>query len=251
MNLLLVNDDGINAEGIKVLAKELEKYHKLTIVAPADQQSATGHSITITTPLIVKELKLEGINAKAYSVYGTPADCVRIALDKLIDCPIDMVVSGINRGVNLGNDILYSGTVSAAIEAAMNKIPSLAVSVFVNEDTEKYDVAAKYAIRVIKQWNKSEINNEVVLNLNVPLIPQEEIKGIKVCKIGGSVFESYFIEKIDENGQLTFTLEGNFTDVDEIDTDIFYLKSGYVTLTPLHYDLTNFNILKDVEQLIK
>src|SRR5690606_19674244 len=125
MRLLLVNDDGIHAEGINKLAMELEKKHEVTIVAPNDERSAQSHALTLRKPLIVKEVKLEGIKSRAYSVSGTPADCVRIALDQLIKEPVDLVISGINKGLNVGMDVLYSGTVSAAIEANLYGIPSM------------------------------------------------------------------------------------------------------------------------------
>src|SRR5690606_32311726 len=128
MRLLLVNDDGIHAEGINKLAMELEKKHEVTIVAPDDERSAQSHALTLRKPLVVKEVKLGGIKSKAYSVSGTPADCVRIAIDKLLPEPVDMVISGINRGLNVGMDVLYSGTVSAAIEANLYNIPSIALS---------------------------------------------------------------------------------------------------------------------------
>ncbi|MBC2579467.1 5'/3'-nucleotidase SurE [Clostridium sp. DJ247] len=252
MRLLLTNDDGINAKGLYELAKELEKEHNIIIAAPCSQRSACGHSITLTTPIEVEEVKLQGINGKAYSINGTPADCVRIALDKLSEEKIDMVVSGINSGFNLGTDVIYSGTVSAAIESAIYKIPSLAISVEIKKEEEKYETAAKYAAEVLRIVKNKEIGDDVVLNVNVPLIPQEEIKGIKVCKIGSRVYKNSFIEKIENSediGKKRFKLEAELEDQDCEDTDIYYVKRGYVTLTPLHYDLTNFLILEQVSNM--
>ena len=128
MKILLTNDDGIMAEGIQTLAKELEKEHEVIIVAPDIQKSAQSHAITLFKPLVIKTVKLEGIKGKAYSVNGTPADCVRAGIEALTDKPIDLVFSGINIGLNSGMDILYSGTVSAAIEASIYNMPSIAVS---------------------------------------------------------------------------------------------------------------------------
>lgn len=251
MKLLLVNDDGIDAKGIFVLAKELEKYHDVTVVAPDNQRSASSHSITLTRPLIVREVKVGGLKSMAYSVDGTPADCVKVAVDKLVDGKIDMVVSGINRGVNIGIDILYSGTVSAAVEAAINKIPSLAVSMYVKDNVEEYDTAAKYAAQIVNLAKDNGIKEDIVLNLNVPFLKEEEIKGIKVCKMGGSLFSNFFIESKTDNEEVSYTLEGKLNSTEIADADVYYLKSGYVTLTPLHYDLTNFNLLKDVEKWLK
>ncbi len=127
MNILLTNDDGIDAEGINTLAELLSKHHNVVMVAPENQRSASSHSITIYEPIIVKQVK-KSYNVEAYSISGTPADCVKVALDKLVPDNIDIVISGINKGLNIGNDILYSGTVSAAIEGSMYKVPSIAVS---------------------------------------------------------------------------------------------------------------------------
>lgn len=252
MRLLLTNDDGINAKGLYELAKELQKEHDIIIAAPCSQRSACGHSITLTTPIDVEEVKLQAIKGKAYSIDGTPADCVRIGIDKLSEEKIDMVVSGINSGFNLGTDVIYSGTVSAAIESAIYKIPSLAISVEIKKDEEKYETAAKYAAEVLRKVNLKDIEGDVVLNVNVPLIPEEQIKGMKVCKIGKRVYKNSFIEKIEDGedtGKKRFKLEAELKDQVCEDTDIFYIKKGYVTLTPLHYDLTNFLILKKVSNM--
>lgn len=249
MRLLLTNDDGINAKGLHTLAKELEKEHEIIIAAPSSQKSACGHSITIREALVVKEVEIEGIKSKAYSVSGTPADCVRVAIDKLAKDKVDMVISGINEGYNLGTDVIYSGTVSAAIEAAIYKIPSMAVSTDVQENKENYKMAAEYAAEVLSIVKDKDIKDDVVLNLNVPLVEKEEIKGIKVCKIGSKMYDNYFIEKLDEDNNKSFYLSGNLTENNYEDTDVYYVKEGYVTLTPLHYDLTNFKILKEVGSL--
>jgi 5''/3''-nucleotidase SurE len=246
MKLLVTNDDGVHAKGIYALAKELQKYHEVIIVAPDDQRSASSHSITLTRPLRVKEEKLEGLNVKAYSVDGTPADCVRIALDQLISEKIDMVVSGINRGFNLGADILYSGTVSAAIEAAINKIPSAAVSTDVTDELSDYEVAAIYAEKIITEAYKNNIKEDFVLNINVPLKPLKDIKGIKVSKIGGCVYSNYFQEMSLEGETRVFEIKGRINEDHFYETDTKFIKEGFVTVTPLHYDLTNFKILDEV-----
>ncbi|WP_298842741.1 5'/3'-nucleotidase SurE [Clostridium sp.] len=246
MRVLLTNDDGINAKGIYALAKELEKNHEVIIVAPDKERSACGHSITLTRPLCVKETKLKGIKAKAFSVDGTPADCVKIAINKLVDEKIDMVVSGINRGFNLGTDVLYSGTVSAAIEATIYKIPAMAVSVEFDRNTENYDLAAKYAGVILLKAIENKINNDIVLNVNIPMLAENEIKGIKVCKIGSRLYNNKYVESIGENNETQYQIKGTAKDIHEEDSDTIYFKEGYVTVTPLHYDLTNFEILKDV-----
>ena len=249
MKLLLTNDDGINAKGLHALAKEFEKKHEIVIVAPNNQRSACGHSITISEPLFVKEVQIDGIKAKAYSISGTPADCVRIGVDKLAEGKVDMVLSGINNGFNLGTDVIYSGTVSAAIESAIYKIPSMAISTDITDDIEKYAVAAKYVSEILENVKNNYTKDDVVLNINVPLISKEKIKGVKVCAIGSRTYDNYYIEEIDENNGKTFHLKGKLNDLDYENTDIYYIKRDYVTLTPLHYDLTNFKILSEVSKI--
>lgn len=247
MRLLIVNDDGIQAEGIHSLAKELEKDYELTIVAPDEEKSAGSHAITIKKDLIVKKVKLEGIKSKAYSVSGTPADCVRVALDKLIDEPVDMVLSGINMGLNAGMDVLYSGTVSAAIEANLYKIPSMALSAEWVDGKINYEIAAKYGRYILEKTKDDFVKNNIVLSINTPFLEEENIKGIKVCKIGGVIYDYYFMENDRVKGESTLRLKGRKNGELEKDTDRFYLSQGYVTVTPLHYDLTNFNLLQKVE----
>ena len=246
MRLLVTNDDGIHAKGIYALAKELEKYHQTILVAPDDQRSAASHSITLTRALQVKEVVLQGLKSKAFSVDGTPADCVRLAIDQLIEGKIDMVISGINRGFNLGIDVLYSGTVSAAIEAAIYKIPSIAISMGVTDDLSSYTIAAKYAVKAIDVAKEHNMQNDLVLNVNVPLISESEIKGFKVCRIGDAVYNNYFEEIIPENGFRLFDIKGNINEHHIEKTDTQFLNEGYVTITPLHYDLTNYKIMREV-----
>lgn len=248
MRLLLTNDDGINAKGIYALAKELQKNHEVIIVAPDSERSACGHSITLSRPLIVREVKLVGLNVKAFSVDGTPADCVKIAINKLIEGKIDMVVSGINKGLNLGTDVLYSGTVSAAIEACIYKIPSMAVSMQIKNNIEDYEMAAVYAGEILLTAKQNNIKNDIVLNVNIPLLKKNEIKGIKVCKIGSRLYSNSYIESIGENNETQYQIKGELKDIHEEDSDTIYFKEGYITVTPLHYDLTNFKILEEARK---
>lgn len=248
MRLLLVNDDGINSEGIHKLAKEMEKEHEVTIVAPSDERSAQSHALTLRKPLIVKEVKLEGIKSKAYSVSGTPADCVRIAVDSLIKEPIDMVLSGINKGLNVGMDVLYSGTVSAAIEANMYSIPSIALSAQWDDGNINYNLAVKFGKYIIEKMKDKLINENMLISINTPFLENEtQVKGIKVCKIGGIVYDYYIMEEGEIKGERVIKADGRRRNIDEEDTDRYYISQGYVTITPLQYDLTNFDLIDKVE----
>ncbi|MGH4052384.1 MAG: 5'/3'-nucleotidase SurE [Clostridium sp.] len=251
MRLLITNDDGINAKGIYALAKELEKNHEVIIVAPNSERSACGHSITLTRPLVVREMKLAGLKSKAFSVDGTPADCVKIAINKLVNDKIDMVVSGINKGLNLGTDVLYSGTVSAAIEGTIYEIPAMAISMEILQNTENeesYEMAAKYAGQILLKAKENNIGNNIVLNVNIPMLKQNEIKGIKVCKVGSRLYNNTYIQSIVGNNETQYKIKGELIDKHEQHSDTIYHKEGYVTVTPLHYDLTNYKILNAVSQ---
>jgi 5'-nucleotidase len=246
MRLLLVNDDGIYAEGLNILARELEKEYDLTIVAPEEQKSAQSQAITISNPLIVREVELDGIKSKAYSVSGTPADCVRIALDKLVDEEVDIVISGINQGLNAGMDVLYSGTVSAAIEANIYNIPAMALSAEWLDGKIDYELIARHGMEILNQTKKDFIENNIILNVNAPYLNGEKVNGIKVCEIGGAIYD-YYLEENNSNGDRVLKLHGRGDGVLEEGTDRYYLSKGYITITPLHYNLTNFNLLGTVE----
>ncbi len=250
MRLLLVNDDGIHAEGIQRLAKELEKDHEITIVAPDDERSAQSHALTLRKPLVVKEVKLGGIESKAYSVSGTPVDCVRVAIDKLLSEPVDMVLSGINKGLNVGMDVLYSGTVSAAIEANMYNIPSVALSAQWEDGNINYDLAVEYGKFILEKLKDHLVKNNMIISINTPLLKNEEIKGIKVCKIGGIVYDYYLMEDGYVKGESILKAEGRMRNVEEEGTDRYYVSQGYVTITPLHYNLTNFELIDKVQSWI-
>lgn len=246
MKILITNDDGINARGIQLLAKSLQHNHEITIVAPDRQRSASSHSITLTEPLIIKLVEVDGLNCRCFSVSGTPADCTKIALEKLVCDEVDLVISGINDGFNLGTDVLYSGTVSAAIEAAIMKVPSIAISCNGNE--KSFEIAIDYIDKIINSLKNQELQGDIVLNVNIPPVEKSQVKGIKVCKIGERSYKDVFIEIESTDEHRTYKVKGTPEDLDVIDTDVSYIKEGYITLTPLHYDLTNFSILDKVSK---
>lgn len=251
MKILMTNDDGIWSEGIQILARTLEKCHDITIIAPHGEKSACGHSITLTKPLIIKKVDLENINSNAYSVEGTPADCVKIGIEMIMDSKPDLVISGINKGLNLGTDVIYSGTVSAAVEGAICKIPSIAISLDYDGNNESFDLVSKYMVEILKKINDNVLKNDLVININFPKCNQEDIKGLKVCNLGYRIYDNYYVEEILESGEKGFRLKGWAKDDDVKDTDIYNLRNNYITVTPLHYDLTNFKILNEVSRWIE
>lgn len=250
MKVLITNDDGINARGILALAKEISKKHEVTVVAPREQKSASSHSISIHNPIRIREEKLDE-SFKAYSLVGTPADCTQAGLSLLCK-DIDLVISGINRGLNCGTDVLYSGTVSAAVEGAIYNVPSIAISMEV--DWERYDEdytkAAKWISKVVDIAENNYLRNDVVLNVNVPNLNEEEIKGIKVCKLGKSTYNNSYV-LLEEDDDMVYEIKGTRNHICEDDSDLYFLSEGYVTLTPLHFDFTNFKIMNEVKEIFE
>ena len=248
MNILITNDDGIWADGIIELGKEISKYHNVYIVAPDSQRSATGHAITIHDPILVNEEFVDD-NIKAFSISGTPADCVKIGIEALLkDINIDLVLSGINNGPNLGTDVIYSGTVSAAIEGFIQNKPSIAFSLNeFNVSKEEYTKAAKYASEIVNNIkDKLDLLEDCILNVN---IPYGEVKGTKITVLGERIYENSLEERISPRGKRYFWISGEVKTVEQHpDSDITAIEEGYITITPVNIDMTNnkkIDILKD------
>jgi len=248
MHILLTNDDGIDALGINTLRKTLSSLGKLTVVAPDRERSATGHGITIHKPLRV--YKMDYDNCTAYSVTGTPADCVKIALEELIDEPPDIIVSGINSGANLGTDVLYSGTVSAAIEGVIAGFPSIAISLVLKEK-RNYDLAAQVACKVINEVIKKGLPEETILNINVPDIEDTENMGLEITRLGIRRYKDSIKKRVDPRGYEYYWIAGQITDIEctrnkQVCTDISAIAQNKVSITPIHLDLTNYRIIDDI-----
>lgn len=248
MNILITNDDGITARGIKVIAEKLQKSHNILVIAPDSQRSASSHSITLVNPIVVREEIIKGINGRCFSVSGTPVDCAKIGVTTIANEKIDIVVSGINNGFNLGTDVIYSGTVSAAVEGALNRMPAIALSCDGSE--EGYNLAAEYAEKLLKKIDIKNIGN-TVLNVNIPAINRNEIKGLKVCKIGERNYNNVYIEVEKSASHKVYKISGDPDDAVQGDTDVDMIKEGYVTVTPLHYDLTNFNLISNMKKTLE
>lgn len=248
MNILLTNDDGIYAKGINILAKKiLEKGHKLTISAPHEENSGKSHAITFKSPLMVEKIKLEGLeDVDALKVYGTPADCVRAAVE-LSSEKFDFCFSGCNSGYNAATNVLYSGTVSAAIEANLYKISSMAVSAQWKGDSN-YESASRVAMELFEKIKDEE--QIVVYNLNIPYLNYEELKGLKVCEVGAEVMSIY--EITEEEDKINMQLKG-FPKENNKDqkSDFYYLNEGYATLSPLLYDVTNKVLIEKLQNKLE
>jgi 5'-nucleotidase len=245
MDILLTNDDGIYAEGIFALYGELAKIGTVTVVAPYTEQSAVGHAITMSDPLRVKEVYRRA-RYFGYAVSGTPADCVKIAIRSLLRRRPGLVVSGINLGPNTGFSVLYSGTVSGATEGAIFGIPSIAVSLgtFTNPD---FRVAAQFAAKLAKIVHERGLPKGTFLNLNVPSCRPSKIKGVKITKQGKTPIIESFDKRVDPRKRTYYWLTGEVIDLKgEKDSDIVALKQGYITITPIQYDLTDYKFIDEL-----
>jgi len=239
--ILVTNDDGITAKGIRALIEAAKQFGKVIVVAPNKSQSAMGHAITIHNPLRVEKVDIfEGVEA-AYACSGTPVDCVKLAKAQLLDRTPDLCVSGINHGINAAINVIYSGTMSAAMEAAMEGIPSIGFSLCNFSRSADMSAAQQYATRIIKQVLEQGISPHKLLNVNIPAVPFEEIKGIKICKQGKASWEEAYFNRLDPMGRKYYWLTGKFIQEDQqADSDIQALKNNYVSIVPVQYDLTDY-----------
>ena len=247
--LLLSNDDGISAVGLQALARSLADIDELLVVAPASEQSAKSHGLTIHQPL-----RTQSDRPGWHSVSGTPADSVYFALNNL--CPVAprAVISGINRGSNIGNDVHYSGTVAAAREATLSGVPALAVSLYTEGggDTLHWDTAGHFAALVLRRMLANPLPDGVLLNLNVPNCPVEAVKGLLVAPMGDRAYEALVREDRDPRGKPYYWIGGPpILSNEESHTDCSLVPRGYATLTPLRTDVTAHSLLQRVEALLE
>jgi 5'-nucleotidase len=237
--ILVTNDDGIHAPGLAILAQTLHAIGQTVIVAPDQDNSAASHSLTMKRPLRVKEL-----GPSRYSVDGTPTDCVTLAMGKILPRKPQLVVSGINPGPNLGDDVSYSGTVSAAVEGTMLGVPSLAVSL-AGEEPFSFETAAAFAVTLARAILDKGLPKDTLLNVNVPNRLREEIAGVRFTRQGRRVYDGAIKETFDPWGRQHYWIGGGTPLWDEgEDTDAQAILAGYVSVTPLHLDLTNHAALK-------
>ncbi len=237
MKILLTNDDGIHAPGIFALYQALRTDHDLCVVAPESEMSAVGHAITLTSPLRVQEVYKNG-SFFGYAVTGTPADCVKIAIQELFEGPPDIILSGINLGANVGVNILYSGTVSAATEGAFLGVRSAAISLNTLQNPD-FEFAAQFSKKIIKILMESGLKSGTALNVNIPALPTDKITGVCFTRQGTSRFKEHFERRSDPRGNVYYWLSGEIpVENGNSDTDARALKDNMITITPIHYDLT-------------
>jgi len=246
MRILIVNDDGIHAKGIRTLAVRLAQEHDVTVVAPDSERSASSHSITLIRPLRVIKAEPAGMEGiRCYMVDGLPVDCTKVGINHVMEGQVDLVVSGINHGQNMGSDIIYSGTVAAALDAVIMGYHALAVS-----DTSYYPqyltTAAEVAARVVNSGLPLE-DEGVLYNLNVPDLPLDELKGLKAAEQGRLIYEDKLDVRSDPRGHQYIWMAGNLIeDKTEEDTDVSLMRRGFASIVPIRYDMTARDRLNDL-----
>ena len=242
MHLLISNDDGITAPGIQVLSGRMSSLGKVTIVAPDKNRSGASNSLTLESPVRIRET-----GDRTYSVSGTPTDCVHIALTGLLGKDPDMVVSGINAGANLGDDVIYSGTVAAAMEGRFLGFPALAVSLVFTERPQHYSTAAEAVALLVEQLRKDPLPADTILNINVPDLPLQQIKGFEVTRLGHRHRAEPVVKTTDPRGRPMYWIGPAGPEQDAgPGTDFDAIRRGYISITPIHVDLTRYQALEQV-----
>ena len=246
--ILVTNDDGIAAPGIRALVEAVKDLGRVIVVAPDSPQSGMGHAITIGHPLrLYKADIFEGI--EAWQCSGTPVDCVKLAKDKILHRKADICVSGINHGANNSINVIYSGTMSAAMEAAIEGIPSVGFSSLDYNYNADFTVAKQVAREVTQKMLSSDLLPHTLLNVNIPIRSAEEFKGLKICRQAYAKWEEEFDHRVDPRGKDYYWMTGKFLNIDKgDDTDVQALKDGYASVVPVKFDLTDYKVKEWLEK---
>jgi 5'-nucleotidase len=246
--ILVTNDDGVFAPGLRALTEVVRNYGDVVVVAPDKPQSGMGHAVTINGILRFSEVQLmDGV--RAYSTTGTPVDCVKLAIFKVLGRKPDLLVSGINHGANSSINVIYSGTMSAALEGAVEGVPSIGFSSLDHRHDADFEGAKHVADIIVRNLLKHGLAEGVCLNVNVPRCAKDELKGIKICRQAKAFWLDDFDHRTDPGGKDYFWLTGEFKNFDKgEDTDEFALEHKYVSVVPVHYDLTAYHVLPQLQQ---
>tara|TARA_B100001250_G_scaffold6697_1_gene5649 strand:- start:5355 stop:6113 length:759 start_codon:yes stop_codon:yes gene_type:complete len=246
-NILLTNDDGIFSSGIYALWEVVNPISNPFVIAPKNQQSAMSHALTLSKPLRVERIKRVN-EFKGWSVSGTPIDCVKIGLKKFLAVAPDLLVSGINKGSNLGKNIFYSGTVSAAHEGVLNNIPSIAISLN-SFQSKNWECSKAIALKVINYVLQNELPKGTFLNVNIPNCQLKEVKGIIITEQGNQYFNDTFKKRIDPRKSDYYWIDGKIIDKDkDLKFDGYAVANNYVSITPIKYDITSYSYIKNLKK---
>lgn len=260
LRILVSNDDGIDSPGIFALVKSLQQIADVVVAAPDRQQSAVGHSLTISDPLRVTPFHRDGVMF-GYSINGTPSDCVKLAISELVKVQPDLVISGINHGQNTAINILYSGTVSAATEGMLSGIPSIALSLASHSYDADMTFAGKVAQKLALQMTNIKLPTGTLLNVNIPAIEEKLVKGYKVVRHNSTIWKDAYEKRRDPFGREYFWFSGEYAinndnindenQINNLELDDIALEKGYVTINPIHYDITNLKFINEIQFLEK
>lgn len=249
--ILVTNDDGITAPGIRNLVEFMNEIGEVVVVAPNSPQSGKGHAITINSTLTFEEINLEGPQ-KDYSLSGTPVDCVKFALDKILTRKPDLVVSGINHGANSSINVIYSGTMSAAVEAGVEGLQAIGFSLLDFSWDANFKEAKTHIQDIVRKVLDNPIPKGIVLNVNIPKLKSSDIKGIRVCKQANAKWEESFDERINPHGKKYYWLTGYFNNMDTSENaDEVALSEGYISIVPVKFDLTAYEYLDQLKGIME
>lgn len=238
MNILLTNDDGIKAPGLRALLAAMPAGTRVVVAAPANERSACSHSISLGQKLRIEESMHKGV--REWAVHGTPADCVKVVLSELKDFVPDLIISGINQGANTGVSVYYSGTISAAREGLINRVPSMAVSLC-SRDSQDFEASRQIVRRLIEAYELRHFPSDILLNINVPSLPMQEIRGVRITKQAASRFIEEFVPEEQHDGKKVYTLAGEIELMDPDGTsDEEAIVNGFISITPLKLDVTDY-----------
>ena len=247
--ILVTNDDGISAPGIRTLISAMNEIGDVIVVAPDSPQSAMGHAITINSTLHCNEIKIDDGPQKEYSCSGTPADCVKLGINEILDRKPDICVSGVNHGSNSSINVIYSGTMSAAVEASIEGIPAIGFSLLDYSWNADFNSIKKYLIGITKKALEEGIPKGNALNINFPKLKEKEIKGIKICRQANAYWVEKFDKRLNPQGKEYYWLTGEFINEDKgEDSDEWALENGYISIVPVKFDMTdheNIELLKN------
>lgn len=248
-NILISNDDGINAKGLRALIEVASHFGDVTVVAPEAGMSGMSHAITMNTPLYLRTIK-QSNSISAYACHGTPVDCIKIATDYIMKSPPTLVLSGINHGANSNMSVIYSGTMGAAMEGSMYGIPSIGFSILTHSPKADFTACKKIAHMIIEKVLSENKNPKMCLNVNIPNIPFEEIKGMKVCRQAVGFWYEDFTKQTNPRGLDYFWLTGEFhpSCPEATDDDEYVLNQNYVSIVPVHTDMTDYIQLEDMKK---
>jgi len=246
---LITNDDGVDAKGLNSLIELIRPKGKVFVIAPDQGQSGMSHAITVKTPIRIHKLKEEE-DLVVYSCNGTPVDCIKLALNKLLDRMPDLILSGINHGSNSSSSVIYSGTMAAAIEGCMNGVPSAGLSLLDYSPDARFNGIMKYADRIIENIISNGLPEGVCLNVNFPVNNVQEIKGVRICRQNRGVWKEEFDQRKDPQNKDYFWLTGEFFNLepDAEDTDEWALKNDYISVVPVHADLTSYEAIDHMKK---